>query len=77
MGNSSIRVFLGVMWIILGITTLARSNRDESDAGTLATLFNKPETKTAKQRGWETGAGFGFLFIGLLHFVLAFLSHSS
>lgn len=76
MGNNSIRVFLGVMWIVLGITALVRSKRDEADAGAVGTLFNKPEMKDAKQRGWETGAGFGFLFLGLLQFLLVFLSRS-
>ncbi len=76
MGNSSIPALLGVLWIVAGIRTLARSNRNEADAGNVGTLFTKPETKTAKQRGLETGLGFGFIFTGLLHFVWAFFSHS-
>jgi hypothetical protein len=76
MGNSSIPVFLGVMWIILGIKTLARSNRDEADAGAVGTLFSKPDMKTAGRRGLETGVGFGFIFTGLLHFLWAFFSYS-
>ena len=74
MGDSSIRIFFGVMWIILGIRTLARSHEDESDSNALETLFVRPAMKTDKQRGWETGAGIGCVSLGILEFVLAFLA---
>jgi hypothetical protein len=73
MRDSAVEIFIGVIWIIWGVVYLVRSNSDEADRNATNTLFTAPTFKTALQRGWESGWGLGYLALGLLYFVWAYL----
>ena len=69
------RLFFGVLWIVLGIIWLLRSNGEEAAPDTPQTVFAEPKMKAAKWRGWETGTGVGLIAIGLFYVVAALFSH--
>jgi hypothetical protein len=68
------RITFGVFWIVAGIGWLVRSSRNEANPAALYTLLSAPESKNAKQRGWETGTGVALIALGVFYTLAACFS---